>query len=148
MPWIPLTVADLKLTGTEVQAVMAQKQAGSSDPFVEQIEATVNEVRGRVAANRGNAVGESGTIPATLKDAACAIIRYRVLSLLPVKILTTPQRETEYKAALELLRDVAKGTFAVEQPETVTSEVTAPAATVEVVSAPARRYTREKLDGL
>jgi phage gp36-like protein len=107
----------------------------------------VQEVRGYIAAYPQNKLGEGVTIPAELETAACAIARYRALNRLPVKSLLTETRIGEYKDALALLRDVAAGKFAIEQPATASDQVIA-GPSVEVVSSTTRRATREKLSGL
>ena len=150
MSWNTLTEAKFlqHCTGAEVTAIKSAALASAqTEPLTATLAKVVQEVRGYVAANRQNALGEGVTIPDELEAAACAIVRYRALNRLPVKSLLTETRQGEYKDALSLLRDVAAGKFAIEQPETASDQVIG-GPSVEVVTETTRRATREKLSGL
>jgi len=150
MSWSTLTEEKFlkSCTGAEVTALKGSALASAqTEPLTATLASVVQEVRGYVAANRQNQLGEGITIPAELETAACAIARFRALNRLPIKSLLTETRVTEYKDALTLLRDVAAGRFSIEQPASASAQVIAgPGA--EVVSSTCRRATREKLSGL
>jgi phage gp36-like protein len=147
MPWIPLTAADVKLSADEKEVILALSEEAGGDPFLSALESAINEVRGYIAAWRLNTLGQQGLIPDTLKDCTLALARYKLLNLPGAGALITEDRRNEYKDAIALCRSVAKGEFSVETPDDAIISTT-PAGTVEVVSAPERRFTRDKLDGL
>ncbi len=150
MAWATLTEAKFlqHCTGAEVTAIKSAALAsGQTEPLTDTLAKVVQEVRGYVAAFGQNTLGLGVTIPSELENAACAIARYRALNRLPVKSLLTPTREQEYRDALALLRDVAAGRFAIEQPETPSTQVMAGPG-VEVASNTTRKATRHKLSGL
>lgn len=150
MSWATLTEAKFlqHCTGAETNAIKtAALGTGQGEPLTDTLAKVVQEVRGYVAGNAQNTLGEGVTIPNELENAACAIARYRALNRLPVKSLLTETRIAEYRDALTLLRDVAAGRFAIEQPATQSDQViTGPA--VEVVTSTTRNATRAKLAGL
>jgi len=98
MAWITLTQDDLigSLTAAELTAVQTKALAvGQVNPVPQKFVEAIQEIRGRVAACKENRLGEGATIPEELKPAALAILRYRVLTRLPIASLITPQRERE-----------------------------------------------------
>jgi hypothetical protein len=120
MAWITLTEDHLaeRLAAAELTAVQtaATGDAGNSVPEV--LASVVAEIRGRVAAHPRNRLGAAGTIPGELRAAALAIARWRVLSRLPgMRMLQDDARRLEYNDGLALLAAVARGDFAVEQPD-------------------------------
>ena len=153
MSWATLTLADLKtrFSGSEyssiTQAALADGQ--DADDVAESVIADVVQlVRGKVAACNQNTLGEGVTIPSELRDAALAIARGRVLTRLPgMASLLDEVRREEIRSAERLLGDVAKCDFAIEQPETATTQQMG-AATMEVIAEPTRTATRAKLKGL
>lgn len=150
MSWNTLTEAKFleHLTGPELTAIKTAALAtAQTEPLTAMLAKVVQEVRGYVAANGTNSLGEGVTIPDELESAALAIARYRALNRLPIRSLLTETRITEYKDALTLLRDVAAGKFSVEQPATPSEQVVSGPG-VEIVSSTTRKATREKLSGL
>lgn len=150
MAWVTLTEAKFlqHCSGAEVTAIKsAALGSGQTEPLTDTLAKVVQEVRGYVSAHGQNVLGEGSTIPAELETAALAIARFRSLNRLPIRSLLTPTREQEYRDALTLLRDVAAGKFAVEQPTTPSDQVTSGPA-IEVASSTTRRATRDKLSGL
>lgn len=102
------------LAAAEITALRSlQLVPGQVDPIPEMLLRTTYEVRGYVAANHGQAVGEPGKIPEELLSAAIAIARWRLAGRLPVKTFATESRRKEYEDAIVLLRDVASGKFAI-----------------------------------
>lgn len=150
MSWTTLTEAKFleHCTGPEVAALKtAALGSGQGEPLSAMLAKVVQEVRGYVAANQQNQLGEGVTIPSELESAAIAIARYRAINRLPIKSLLTETRIAECKDALQLLRDTAAGRFRIEQPATVSDQVIAGPA-VEVVTSTTRTATRAKLSGL
>ena len=121
MAWIELTEAHLgeRLAAAELAALQTAAAGAYGNTVPDVLASVVAEVRGRIAANKSNSLGDAGTIPEELKAAALAIARWRILSRLPgMKALQDEARRSEYADAQALLAAVAKGEFAVEQPET------------------------------
>jgi phage gp36-like protein len=150
MSWITLTEDSFleQITGAEANAIKtAALASGQGEPLTNTLLKIVQTVRGYVAANAQNKLGEGSTIPQELESAAVSIARYTALNRLPVKSLLTETRISEYKDALTLLRDVAAGRFAIEQPTTESEQVISGPA-VEIVSSTTRQATRAKLAGL
>ncbi len=148
--WNTLTEAKFleHCTGAETTAIKTAALAtAQTEPLTAMLAKVVQEVRGYVAAHRQNTLGDGITIPDELEAAACAIARYRALNRLPTKSLLTETRVSEYRDALALLRDVAAGKFAIEQPATPSDQVISGPA-VEVASSTTRKATRDKLSGL
>lgn len=147
MSWITITTAAVqsRLADAELDAARTAAVAeGQADPLTEVIERVISEVRGRVAANSANVLGESGTIPDECEDAALALITFRLYSRLPV---TIPDARKEAKSdALTFLAAVAAGQVAIIPPST--------AAAVQATSvhpgirARPRRFSREQQDGI
>lgn len=140
MAWISITADDVltKLAGAELSVFRTAATAvGQADPLPEIIEQVVDEVRGYVAACARNTLGSAGTIPAKLKSATLAMIRYRLITRLPISI--KEERKQEYRDALDLLSDVAACRFAVEEPTTATTE-TLPSPRPRI-STPTRRFS-------
>lgn len=149
MSWVTLTQDDLlaKLTAPELTAVKTKALAeGQENPVPEELANCIQEIRGRVAACGNNTLGAGATIPHELVPAALAILRFRVLSRLPISTLITPAREREYNDALSLLKDVAACRFSIEQPETETTQkISGP--TSPLLCARPRQFTRNDQDG-
>lgn len=75
-----------------------------------------------------------------------AIIRYRLLSRLPVASLLTEARTQEYRDARNYLVDVAKGLVSIEQPET--QDTTPRKQILPSVSARVKQFGRENQSGI
>lgn len=125
MSWITISenAVRSRLAAAELAALRTMAMAdGQADPLPEIIQRVADEVRGYVAANTINRLGSAGTIPPQLESAALALVRYRLATRLPVSTLLTEERKEEQRDALTLLRDVAAGRFAVEQPDDAGTE--------------------------
>lgn len=121
MSWITLNEAGVltKLAGPELAALKtAALGTGQPNPLPEVITQVVREVRGYVAANLRNVLGEADTIPDELAAAALARIRYELATRLPVASLLTEARREANRDAIALLARVARGEFLVVPPET------------------------------
>lgn len=148
MPWITLNAdagAD-RLTETEARVYRERfLKTGAPDPLPEIQANAVAEIRGNVANWHQNTLDtEDGTIPSNLIETARAIIRYRLLSRLPVESLITDARRSEYKDALHLLERVAIGKFAVDQPDAPPAS----GAPSPSISARTRNFGRSSQDGI
>ena len=125
MAWVAITETMLTeaLSSLELEAYRSSGLAtGQADPVANTILRAVEEVRGYVAAG-GNTLGADGTVPERLLDAALSIIRYRVLTRLPLDV--SQDRRTARDDAYQLLRDVAARRFLIEQPVTADTEESA-----------------------
>jgi len=122
MSWITLSTDAVKssLSGVEINALSTYLAPGQADPMPDVITRTTSEVRGYVAAHYGAQVGEGGTIPEELESAAISLARWRLLGRLAAgkaaQVLMTDSRRKEYEDAVQQLRDVATGKFAVSVP--------------------------------
>jgi hypothetical protein len=106
------------------------------------------KVQGYVAANSKNTVGPGGTIPEELEDAALALLVPHIIARIPaLNYLMDDTRKTAQRDAIELLKDTARGHFAVSQPTTPADEQFNGGG-VSLVNAPDRQFTREKMSGL
>jgi phage gp36-like protein len=128
MAWIALTseIVEKRLTGPEIQAIQTAVLAvgpeppAQSDPIPEEIEDASNEIRGYVAACvRNIPLAPKPLVPDKLKNAAAAIIIYKLCTRLPTSILLTPDRIRDYEKAMEQLREVAACKFAIDRPVVV-----------------------------
>ena len=149
MAWITLNESHVatRLTGPELAACRSAALApGQANPLPEIVRQVINEVRGYIAANRQNTLGAGETVPDKLESCALAIIRYRLADRLPLKSLLTQERVSENEAAIRLLRDVAKGDFAVEEPTEAATEPLAGAASPRITPRTSR-YGRDAGDG-
>ena len=148
MAWITVTEDDVKtrLAGAEVTALKSAALAsGQSDPLPEIISQCVDEVRGYIAACDENELEEGEKIPQKLLAATLALIRYRMATRIPGRLLNE-ERKQEYTDAIRLLERVSECKFAIEEPETVEDETTA--TPTPSISGNTRRFTRETQDGI
>lgn len=148
MAWITITDADVqtRLAGAELSAYRsAAKATGQADPLPEIISGVVDEVRGYVAACDRNTLGAGSTIPEKLKSAALAMIRYRLITRLPLSI--GDERKAEYNDALRLLERVSECKFSVEEPEVIDPEAKSSGLEPSVGSR-SRNFTSETQDGV
>jgi len=143
MSWITLTTADVLEQFNETER-QAYQDAQGEDTMAGLISKVCTEVQGYV--RKRYEVGAAGTIPDELESAAVALIRYRFLNSLPIKSLMTEQRVKEKEDALTLLRDVAKGNFAIAgtfKPADDESNTLSPS-----ISERTRTHTRDNQDGI
>ena len=149
MAWTTIVADDVSysLTDVEYKAYTTRFLApGQSSPLPDIIEKVVNHVRGYVAANASNTLGPAGTIPDKLLDAAVIIIRHRLLTRMRIKI--DEDRRKEYEGAEDLLKTVAAGKFAIEEPETASSETQNQGVPGPQVPCKRRRWDRRDQDGI
>ncbi len=126
MTWEVLTTEDVlnQFTVAEASAIRSTMGSGSGSglPFVnidDKVIRVVDEVRGYIAAG-GYALDETSdprTIPLSLFEDAIAIVRWRLLIVLPAfKQLQTEERHDAYKDAIAKLMMIAQQKFALEPP--------------------------------
>ena len=126
MSWQSITSTTVKprLSATELSALQSSGlPSGVTDALTDLVTQVVDEVRGYIQAGGFN-LGAAGTLPSRLVSAALAIIRFRLSTRFPVKMLDTDARQREYDDAMKLLDRVADGKFAVEEPTTGDTEST------------------------
>lgn len=150
MPWVQITETDVRdrLSGPELAAYKSAALAsGQTDPLPGIIAQTVDEVRGYIAAAGNVSLGDGTTVPGKLVSATVAIVRWRLITRLPLNsaaLLET--RKQEYQDALRLLEQTAAGKFLVEEPTTAAAEqVSTPSPRF---SARSRQFTRSSQDGV
>lgn len=144
MSWTVLAESHLleSINDAELQKYRtAYTQVGQPDPVAGTLSNVSNLVRGYV--NQVNDLEATG-IPPSLVAAAVDICIYRLAKRVSDKL--GEQKKAAYDEAMELLDMVAQGKFAVEDADTVSEgpEVSP----IEIVSAPTRKTTRTKLEGL
>ena len=123
VPWIQLTADDIKtrLSGPELDALSGYALAdGQADPLPDVISQVTDEARGYIAARAGNVLGQPGTLPAQVRGAVIAIVRWRLAGRLAIggaeKLLRSETRQAEYQDAVQFLKDIAAGKIKVDQP--------------------------------
>jgi hypothetical protein len=107
MSWVTLSIANIqqKLSAAELAAVNSAVLAdGQASPVTEVIAGVTAELRGRL---RNKTKLETGaTIPDAWVPSAISVIRYRLCTRLPSKVLMTPAREKEYDDALRAFQQL------------------------------------------
>lgn len=149
MSWDTISETDVlaRLSRQEVEAYRAQPMdGGTDDPLSEIIAGAVAEARGRIAAHSANRLDDTTTtVPDSVVHHLLAIIRYRLLTRLPLRV--TEARRKEYEDALDFLKAIARGEVAIEDPDgDGTGESVAPAAVV--VESRSTRITGAQMAGL
>ena len=117
--WRPLTEDDILQSVSAPERDAIQTAAADPDqplPIGAVIATAVADARGRLAAHSGNVLEEGMTLPETLVHHVVSIVRWRLLTRLPIDRLATDARKLEYQEALKALADVAAGRYAIEQP--------------------------------
>lgn len=125
MAWQTLTVEKLKARFAPSEWSALQKAGSDLDDARAQAvcDQVTGTVRGYVAANRANRLGDEGTIPLVLVSAGLdlAVVEY---STTVGGVLLDPKghRKNAQERATKLLEDVAAGKFAVDQPPAATAD--------------------------
>jgi phage gp36-like protein len=136
--WITIAQDDVlaSINNSELTAALnAALAIGQDNPLDTLIPDVTAEVRGY--ARRRNTLGQSGTLPAELKNAAIDIIIYRTANRLR-KTAIAGDKKADNDQALRKLQGVADGKVAVSAPDNPTTEVT---------SAPGPRFERPRSEG-
>lgn len=112
MSWITIDTTKVRLTPGEIARI---NNAIDKTTSLEEVAAQVtDEVRGYVG--RRVPLGDAGTIPSELHDAALTMVAFRYLSNIPSVSLITEARKDAYEDALRLLKDASRGDFVVVGP--------------------------------
>ncbi len=151
--WITLD-ADIiaeRLSGPELSAMqsaaLASGQDGASltDNAAERV---TNSIRGYIAASAKNTLGPAGTIPDELLDCALALVVHQIITRLPgMEALLDERRMKNREEALQLLRDVAAGKFALVQPEAAGQQAGG-GGIIQTLNKPKRTFTRDSMKGV
>lgn len=147
MAWIAITEANVvtHISGTELEALRAAAIAdGQVDPVQPSIDQATDEVRGYVAACATNPLGDAGTIPERLLNAACDMIVAIIIGRVPGYDIDDPRNE-KYKNAIKLLERVASCAFAIEDPNAEDDSSSTPTPSF---TGRDRTYTRTQQDGI
>lgn len=127
MSWAALTTNDVKtrLSGAELSLVQSQVLAqGQSDPMPEIIAQVTGAIRGHIAVKY--ALGADGTLPPEIKDAAIAIVRWRLIGRLAAgtqgALSGSEHRKNEHDDAWKTVEKIAEGKFAIEKAAPESSE--------------------------
>ena len=130
--WITISQGDVlaSINNSELTAALnTALAAGQANPLDTLIADVTAEARGYV--RRRNTLGQSGTLPQELKNAAIDMIIYRAANRLRKKAIAE-DKKADNDEALRKLEAVAEGTVAVSAPDNPTTEVTsAPGPLVE-----------------
>ncbi|MGV3664275.1 MAG: hypothetical protein ACO1TE_29150 [Prosthecobacter sp.] len=155
MAWFTptLTLCKTRLAGAEWTSLSsaARGQGQDAEAMAQEVIATqVTRIRGRVAANSKNILGEAGTIPDELQGAFLALWVYEFITRLPaMKALLDELRVKSYDTALSELAAAARGDIAIVPPETAAPEAAqAGGVSVEVVRARENVAAPCHMDGL
>jgi hypothetical protein len=105
MSWRTITADDVltRLAGPEMTSYRTKALgADQADPLPEIIAGVVAEVRNGIAQNPANRLAAGETVPPGALHHALAMVRYRLISRLPLEMKET--RRLEYQDALTWLR--------------------------------------------
>jgi phage gp36-like protein len=122
--WITITQDDVlaSINSPELTAALnTALAAGQGNPLDTLMADVTTEVRGYV--RRRNTLGQPGTLPGELKNAAIDIIIYRAANRLRKKGIAG-DKKADNDQALKKLQAVADGSLAVSAPDNPTTEVT------------------------
>lgn len=142
MAWVTFSAAHV-LAVLSAAEKAAYDAASSQDNLQEIASAVAEDVRGYVR-SRYSVPDTAGSIPASLVSAATAIARWRFLNSLPIGRLQTDARKEEARQAIDQLKSIRTGGFAIEDPSgSGATQHTGPSFTT-----PSREFTRANQDGL
>jgi len=117
MAWVTLTEDHIRsrLAAAELTSLKSVETVAGQDVLADLIGQVTDEVRGYVEACSVNSLGADGTIPERLLVAAGNLVRYRLLNRLPLNApALLEERRSEYRDAVQVLRDVAGCRFRVD----------------------------------
>lgn len=126
MSWRAITEADLllKMSGGELAALRsASLGEGQADPLASQLSQLTDYVRGYIVAHAANTLGPAGTLPERIIppaiDYLIGDVSGRVAGMF---IDINGIRAKAYDNAIQLFRDIAKGSFVPDVPAVVSTE--------------------------
>ena len=147
--WREITEDDVLTTLTAPEMAAFRTAAigeDQEDPLPAVTKTAVGEARGYIAGCRTNVLEAGDTVPESMIHQVVTIIRYRLISRLPIRVREA--REQEYKDARTYLRDVSICRVGIEQPAAgEESDASFPASTPTVQSR-SRRFSRNHQDGI
>ena len=147
MAWIIPVESDVLTAISETELATyraAATAAGQVDPLAPTLAQVVDLVRGYVGAYKPNTLGLPGTIPQKLLAPALDLVVVRI----PQRVGVTPKEVRQAAAlnAVQLLEQVAAGTFNIEEPDSPALETTeAPSPSIV---GNCRNFTRCSEEGL
>ena len=151
MAWQALVAADVEaaLSGPELEAY--RRKAGDSygdddDKLAAIIAQVTDEIRSHVEDCPENQLGAAGTLPERLHYHAVAIVRYRLMNRLGLRV--SEDRKQEYLDARRYLERVSECKVKIELPESADVVSEANTAGVEVITEQTTQASRTKLGGL
>lgn len=150
MAWRAITEADVttRLSGPELEGFRGAALAeGQEDPVASIISQVTANVRGYVAGCQRNRLGAAGTIPESLLGEAIDLILIEIQNR-AAGMLIDPEdvRKRKMERAERKLRDVAACAFAIEQPETATTETFG--GVTPLSTRPVREFDNASQDGI
>jgi len=122
--WITITQDDVlaSINNSELTSALNTALAsGQGNPLDKLIPDVTAEVRGYV--RRRNTLGQNGTLPQELKNAAIDIIIYRTANRLRKKAIAD-DKKADNDLALKKLEAVGDGSVAVSAPDNPTQDIT------------------------
>jgi hypothetical protein len=147
-----MTEADLlvAMSNDELELVrdtaLANKQA---DPIAAAILHVVNLIRGFIAANPTNKLGADGALPESLIPTAADLLVVRLPSRISgLSIDIGDVRKAAATKADALLRDVARGVFYVEDPETDDESTDSPTDVAPLMNDKDLLFSQTQQDGI
>lgn len=150
MSWRAITEADLvtRLSGDELEAFRGTALAeGQPDPVAQIFTQVTDQICGYVKGCASNRLGPAGTIPTSLLGTAIDLVLIEIQAR-AAGMLIDPEdvRKEKARAAERRLNDVAACRFAIEKPETETTEQFG--AVTPAASTPCRQFDRRSQDGI
>jgi len=122
MAWITIDPTKVPLSAAEITKIDCVVGRVTMPEIVNRV---VRMVQGRVAVL--SPIGQPGTIPEELEEAAMALVVERYLNQVPAgTLLLTEQRQKAVDAANSILRDVAKGLFKMVSPDVPAAKQASP----------------------
>lgn len=146
MAWVAITERDIIDEFSESERA-AHDRLKNSDALANILARVVNRFRGAILAG-GGSCGTAGTLPDSLHGEAIALARWRYLLSLPnvgTAIQSEPRKE-EAQRAVDLLKRIESGGYAVEDPDSTAGAVQSP--TLPSVGTARTDFSRDQQDGL
>lgn len=119
---------------------------GQADPLLRKTTKAVNMARGYIMGNKVNKLAEGETLPEGMIESVVDIIRYSLQSRLPTTI--KEERKDAKKDAILYLKDISRGTVAIEQPEGIAEDTAKFPSATPTVKSRIRRFSRRQQDGI
>ena len=121
-------------------------KTGQNDPVPSLLDDVTERVRNAIRSGGRVGLGAADTIPASLRDAALSIAKYRLFGRVSVLRAQAELAQKDAEAAERQLERLEDGKAIVEGPSLVTEASAGKHGATH--SAPTRTTTRENLDGL